>query len=383
MLLLIGVYAFGQSVQFAPQTTISTPGLYLGSVAVADFNHDGIPDLLIPLDNAYYADAVALGKGAGRFGPWRYSAAPANSAIVAVGDFNGDGNIDTVSTDALSNTVSTGLGLGDGTFCCYHYFDTAIPPWSTFSLAYGILVADVNGDNIPDLLILNYGNTDALSNGVFVSLGNGDGTFQPYKRYSTRGTGATQFVMGDFNGDGIADIAVADSGSATFGTDNLAILLGNGDGSFQSAMLSKPVDIASAVAAGDFNGDGILDLAVGSSRFNQLSVILGRGDGTFSNPNGLISQHGIGVADVKVADFNGDGKMDLAVLGAQCTGCYPEAVSILLGNGDGTFQAPVRFDVPFGGYNMAIADLNGDGKPDIIVINSHNSTLNILLNTTP
>ncbi len=379
--LLLLAASFGQSVQFAPQITIQTPAVHLTGLAVGDFNNDGIPDVFVPLDE-FPNTAIALGKGDGRFGPWRYLAASALPNLVAVGDFNGDGNLDTVSTDSQSNAVTTSLGLGDGSFCCYHFFNTAIPPVSSSSVPVGIKVVDVNGDGIPDLIIFNYGR-DNKENGIDVSLGNGDGTFQAYKHFSTRGTGAAQFVMGDFNGDGILDFAATDCGAFTKGTDNLAVLLGNGDGTFKKAMISHPMREPNPIAVGDFNGDGILDLAVASIIYGRLEILLGRGDGTFYNRLGLINQHGLGIGDVKAADFNGDGKLDLAVLGAKCTGCYADSVSILLGNGDGTFQAPVRFDIPFGAFRMEIADLNSDGKPDILVVNSYSNTLNVLLNTTP
>jgi hypothetical protein len=180
--------------------------------------------------------------------------------------------------------------------------------------------------------------------------------FGPATSYSV-GTGPTGIVVGDFNGDGKPDIAVANSGSA-----NISVLLGNGDGTFRSAMDSGAGQIPSALAAADLDGDGHLDLAI-ADQAGAIIVMLGKGDGTFYLPVAIPLD--ASPRSIAVSDFNGDGKMDLAV-GQFDVSTTTGHVSILLGNGDGTFGSPVNFAlagaIPYG---LVVTDFNGDHNADI------------------
>ena len=254
--------------------------------------------------------------------------------IVAVGDFNGDGIPDIVSTPHGGIAIS--LGNGDGTF--------AAPLIPNVDAADGINafgMGDFNDDGITDLLV-----DDEDTRELTVLLGKGDGAFTVGQSMSFN---TQSIAIADFNGDGKLDLALSGSAQTT-------ILMGNGDGTFTAAP-NQPQIGSSQVVAADFNGDGKLDLAVSTSN-GATTILLGNGDGTFTAaPN----QPQIGSSQVVAADFNGDGKIDLAVSTSD------GAISILRGNGDGTFTAASTFPAGSNAFSLAVGDFNGDGKPDIAV----------------
>src|SRR5262249_11018670 len=206
---------------------------------------------------------------------------------------------------------------------------------------------------------------------VSVLVGNGDGTFQAAVNFGA-GVGPRSVAVGDFNGDGVQDLAVANSG---FVSTNVSVLLGNGDGMFQAAVNFGVGNFPVSVAVGDFNGDGVQDLAVvnGGVGYNGVSVLLGNGDGTFQ----AAVNFGAGVTPVSVAvgDFNGDGVRDLVVANFFIS----NNVSVLLGNGDGTFQAVVSFGAGSFPRSVAVGDFNGDGRQDLAVANQDSIDVSVLL----
>ena len=175
----------------------------------------------------------------------------------------------------------------------------------------------------------------------------------------------------DFNGDGKADLAVAISPAASGAASKVSVLLGNGDGSFQAAVLYAVGSAPVAVATGDFDGDNVLDLAVANHSSDSVSILLGRGDGTFGTARNYAA--GSEPFSVTAADLNGDGRLDLAIASGA-------GASILVGNGDGTFDTAVGSLTGTGPHAVAAADFSRDGKPDLAVANATASTVSILLN---
>jgi hypothetical protein len=226
-----------------------------------------------------------------------------------------------------------------------------------------IAIGDFNSDGTLDLAVANAGD-----NNVRILLGNGDGTFQNGANY-TVGSTPLGIAAGDFNGDGKLDLAVPNAGS-----DDVSVLLGNGDGTFQPAVNYAVGSYPRSVAVGDFNSDGMLDLAVANTGTDStlVSILLGNGDGTFQATVNYPA--GPQPESLAVGDFNGDGKLDLSV-----TNLNGQNVSVLLGNGDGSFQGPVNYEVGLGPNYVEAADLNGDGNLDLVVCNYYSNNISVLL----
>jgi hypothetical protein len=335
----------------APSAFGAGPNPY--SVAVGDFNGDGKLDLVVTNANKV---GVLLGNGDGTFRPAVYYGAGSSPTGIAVGDFNGDGKLDLVVANAGSNSVSVRLGNGDGTFQSPMNYGTG-----SASQPLSVVVGDFNGDGKLDLATANFN-----ANSVSILLGNGDGTFGAAVAYNV-GSSPRSVAVGDFNRDGNLDLAVANEFSS-----NVSVLLGNGDGTFQPAVYySAGINGPYSVAVGDFNGDGKLDLVVVNVGYS-VSVLLGDGDGAFQNS----VNYGIGGEGswVVLGDFNGDGKLDLAVANYSSNN-----VSVLLGNGDGTFQAHVEYLAGETPNQIAAGDFTGSGRLDLAVADISTTTVSVLL----
>jgi hypothetical protein len=278
---------------------------------------------------------------------------------VTVGDFNNDGNLDLVTSD-FGSFVSVMLGNGDGTFSNATDFPTDD---RVFSFAQSIGAGDFNGDGNLDLVV---GNTQYAS--VSVLLGNGDGTFDSPTIFPT--TGAPYSVaVSDFNHDGKLDLATGD-----FSSNTLSIFLGVGDGSFVASSAYGVGRGPLSVRVGDFNRDGHTDFVIANWRDDTIGVLLGRGDGTVHSMTEF--SVGDGPNSIAVADLDGDRKPDLVVANGDTS-----SVSVLFAKGDGTFNSAVNYTVGNFPAFVTVGDMNADKKPDLIVGNAGfpDTSLSLLL----
>jgi hypothetical protein len=325
-----------------------------GPVAVGDFNEDGLQDLVTT------GGDIFLGNSDGSFNaPVSANVLGEGATATAVGDLNGDGNPDTVVTNTLDNNVSIAFGNGHGQF------------WSGGTLSAGtaglsgqgprgVAIGDFTGDGIPDIAIAEEGAPDDIG----ILAGNGDGTFQPVTFHGLAGGTAFEMVSADFNGDGIADLLVTNPFTRT------AEVIAGGS--------LNVVDILSAnllakLAVGDFNGDGRPDFVIDSTIYLN--------GGSFDFTPHAINSGLTGDSSIAVADFNGDGHWDLAYSDQQLSLDVTSSLMVLLGNGDGTFQAPYSGapgqqktlsqgfvpSISTPGTSLAAGDFNGDGIPDLAV----------------
>ena len=351
------------------------------SEVTGDFNGDGIPDLaLLWSSNSVggpFSITILFGKGDGRFttGPTVQPAGLQAYPTMIGGDFNGDGKADLalLSYNGISTSYITVLpGNGDGTFATPLTGQVYNQPATGGDVILGTLAAaDFNGDGKLDLAVVG---DYVSSGGVTILLGKGDGTFTPAGPNLDPNGDFALIATGDFNGDGIPDFVTPNyfefGGSPT-------VFLGKGDGTFTFSKVPFTLDyFPTSVVVGDFNGDGVLDLAF--SDLNGVEIALGNGDGTFretpASPISVPSE----LYSLKVGDFNHDGKIDIAGIDE-----YNDRIVLLLGAGDGTFTvtatSPAISQIFLGPFAIAAADFNGDGVPDLAMLTKNVNTASILL----
>jgi len=382
---------------------INTPTIQDPARLVAgDLNGDGKADLVI-LSDFNDEVAVMLGNGDGTFQPPTEIALAAEPYSLTLGDLNGDHRLDVLVAEPFSNTLAIFLGNGDGTLGAEKDLNAGLAPaWTA--------IGDWNGDQEADVAVAM-----AQEDSVAIFPGVGDGTFGPRKAFFA-GQGPIAIASADLNGDGKPDLATLDAEDGT-----VATLLGHGDGSYSLAKtckagggvaslnlgrvdedpypdamvaggsgesvlfnngdgtLGEGRDFAtgvspSAVAVGDINGDNAPDLAVTNSdpSSNSVSILLGNGSGSF----GAKTDFPVGARPVSVvlADFDHNGTLDLATANEDAN-----TISVLLGDGTGSFGQKHDFSAGSSPTSIACGDFNKDGRPDLVVTNLFSNTITVLL----
>lgn len=230
---------------------------------------------------------------------------------------------------------------------------------------YSLAIGDLNGDGALDLAVANFAND--FGNTVSILLGNGTGGFAPQQTFAVQ-NGPRSVAMSDLNGDGVLDLAVATRHSQT-----VSILLGDGTGGFAPLMYFPAGQFPYSLAMGDLNGDGNLDIAVTNGLLDPtVSILFGDGAGGFALPAVAVAV-GASPNSVAIGDLNGDGALDLVTANPGPA----NNVSILLGDGSGGFALPMKFPAGNGPFSVAIGDLNWDGALDLAVANNGNGSGNV------
>ena len=345
---------------FTNQATFAT-GSGTDAVMMVDVNQDGKQDLVVT--NGHDNDVgILLGNGNGTFQAQHTFATGQYPIPEALADVNGDGKADIVVANWVSYTVSVLLGNGDGTFQAQKTFATGAKP-------YSVAIGDINGDGRPDVVV---GNASGVNGSISVLIGNGNGTFQTQQTFATGGNPRSTTLV-DINGDNKLDVIVANSLNS-----NVGVLLGNGNGTFQSQnTFPTATGGPFSLVVGDLNGDGHLDVVTTNIGSKSVSVLLGNGNGTFQAQQTFAT--GTQPWAVTIGDLNGDGVPDLAIANANYASSG--TVSVLFGNGNGTFQSQQTFATGNQPVAVTFGDANGDGRPDLIVASFNSNSLSVLLNT--
>ncbi len=360
-------------------TNFSVPGTLTG-ITAGDFNHDGHLDLALSDSTGSSNNVhVLFGDGAGNFTGLTSYSAGTNPSAIATADFNHDGNLDLAVTNASSNNVTLLLGSATGTFTAQ------AGPQPAGLNPIGISVTDVNSDGNPDVIAYDAANpsskTNPGENAYVVLLGNGTNTntLQAAQISPLGDTPGVEAAVLDFNRDGKPDLAIAQQASNAvmlLQNNTLPTQLDNGRSyAAYAAQAAGNGNMADSIATGDFNRDGKLDVAVTYLEDNVVRVLQNNGAGGFT----LTGTYATGTQPYSAAsgDLNGDGAPDLVTVNTSVNS-PTGTISVFLNNGNGTFKPAATYTVGRLPYQVAIGDVNGDGYPDLAVTNYGASTVSVL-----
>jgi hypothetical protein len=383
----------GGTPAFAPQVTFAV-GNGAAAVAAGDINGDGRIDLAVAnqTDNTVSVlfNSTAPGSLTPTFSNQQPFATGKGPRSVALGDFNGDGHLDLAVANGGStspgNTVSvllstTAPGAATPSFAAQQTFTVGNGPVS-------VAVGDVNGDGRPDLATANFqdGTVSVLIDTT--SPGSATAAFAAQQTIAA-GPGPSAVALGDLNGDGRPDLAVSDSGTTGIPSNTVSVLLdattpGSTAAAFSMAQTFATGNAPAAVAIGDVNGDGQADLAVASPNDNAVAVLLNTRTPITFSPSfaSTLFPGGSGPISLAVGDFNNDGKPDLAVVDASADSVVVQLNTTPTGAATPTFGTAIALAVGKGPSTVVVADFNGDGKPDLAVANYAAATVSVLLNST-
>ncbi len=351
---------------FTTATNYSLPGGTTGNpsngIGTGDFTGDGITDL-VATRGASGSVYVLPGNGDGTFDPAIVTVIAGDPTLFTLtsGDFNGDSNLDLAIALGFDWHWVFLPGNGDGTFGTLQtYGDATAHP--------GVASGDFDGDSELDVVSLLYYGL------VQFHHGNGDGTFTSSPAIDLGVEQSRGITAGYWNADSFLDLATANDGN-----NNVSILLGDGSGGFSLATPATYTvgSVPTGIKSSDLNGDADADLIVSNISSDNISILLGNGDGTFQTATNYSTYGASGPRDIVVSDFDNDGKPD--IVSANTGG---DDVSLFIGNGDGTFQTAIRLALAGadGPTVVTSADFDGNGLPDIATVNGYSLNASVLLN---
>jgi hypothetical protein len=340
---------------FEREENAPATGMGVSWLVATDFDGDGRVDLATA-DYVSMSATVMLGNGDGTFRSIPRQPSPSSPAAVATGDFNGDGVIDLVVPNDRSAELTILSGRPDGTF----RWPITLPLGGA---AYDVAVADLDGDGDQDVVVAVY-----FANHVLVIPGHGDGTFgEP--TVLDAGIWPCFLTIADLDDDGALDIA-----TGNYSTADMSLFYGQGDGSFEPERRLDMLESPCRPVAADLNEDGILDLAVPGDSTTEVAVRLGLGGRAYADVT--ILDVGPGPWEINLADLDADGHLDMVV---SLYTAEPGQIAVLPGRGDGTFGDPSLYDVGANPYPIEVADLNGDGVPDLAIGNDGSDDVSVLM----
>lgn len=377
------------------------------SICNSDFNKDGNVDLAM-VDYNFSSASILLGVGSGGFSSPTYWTVGENPVSIISDDFDGDGNTDFAVANSSSDNISVTYGLGNGNFRFKEFYGLTAVNYGVGETPKSLIFEDINGDGAKDFVTTNFNSNNVSF--IFGDISDTNNFISAKNYFLGLNTGPVTPIACDFNGDGKLDLAVPQTNSNkvsiflhTYSSDSysyygqytihinpasitcgdfnsdgnmdiasvnsfydISIIFGLGNGSFTSPSIITLTKIANFITSGDFNNDGKMDVVTANGYLSaDITIHMGSGSGTFSSSTSY-STDTSGSIDIKVSDFNFDGKLDLVTINP-----IKNTMSVLIGNGDGSFVSATNYTIGTFPTSLSISDFNNDGKLDIAI--SHNS----------